>query len=338
MGLIPFTCIPKQNDLHHFVRVVFPDGRIETLSRSCSVHEILHGNPDYFVCGSSAQTLTSRMGTHEQLEKGFTYFVCCQPNAPPFLEFPAKGPGPRAALATGWKMSPRFFGNGMQAKENRSSPTHHSNSKVFDFHSAAIQVEGMKVGLLHQQRLHHLATPKHLRLVFFRECLQSLRLPRTISEILQPPLPSDESPPASPSPDETELVNALLQSAARSELGVQVAKRQEISLRRSRKRRKAPWKPWLQSIPETSTVVEFLLPVPPQQPQPEPESKRFSPPRATRNISPPRQRGPPRNISPPRQVHVTPQLPRTSSLPRQQPQPQLQPQRQRQPNKALYMA
>lgn len=327
MGLTTFACIPKQNDLHHFVRVVYPGGRIENLNRSCSVYELLRGNPDYFVCGCTANTITSRMGTHEHLEKGFTYFVIAQPNAKPIPDFHAKKTGQRS-IGAGWRIPPRFARNGMQGREIRSS-VHQRNAKVFDFHSAAIQVEGMPGGL------HPIAPPKHLRLVFFRQCLQSLRLPVSFGEASSPsgdsssPSPTPES---SPSKEDVDLVNTLLKSEARSELGLYVSKRQEVFVRRSRRRRsRGLWKPVLQSISETTPVVEFLPPAPPQ-PTPEPESKRFSPPRPAKIISPPRQRASPRNISPPRQVHVKSTLARSASAPRQR--------HQRKPSnqRALYMA
>lgn len=319
MVLTPFACIPKQNDLHHFVRVVYPDGRIESLSRSCSVYELLQGNPDYYVCGSTAHTITSRMGLHEQLEKGFTYFVCAEPNAQPFLEFRGKG----KHRGAGWKISPRLSRPGVIHGREMRSPTHGSSQsrKVFDFHSATMQVEGMRAA--EAARAHHdLALdgpPKLLRqLVFLRHCLQVLRLPRNFDD----PSSSDESLP-SPSPDmkEVDLINSLLNSAARCELGLYVSRRQESYLRKARKRRKTVWKPVLQSISEMTPVVEFLPPAPQQQGPDAVLSKRFSPPPPTTNISPPQQqqqqapRAPPRNISPPRRVQFS-ALPRSSSAPR----------------------
>lgn len=338
MGLTPFACITEQD----CVRVVYPDGHIEERSRSCSVHELLRGNPDYFVCGSSPYTITNRMASHEQLEKGFTYFVGAAPNAQPFMES-----HPKRTHRGASRMLPRFSRHGVPAREMRS-PTHQSR-RVFDVHSAKLQLEGMKTASgagLQKSPHHHLILdrpPRHLKLVFFRHCLQALRLPRHYSDLSEPSsLSSDDESMSSSSSamKDVEIVNSLLKSAARSELGMYVSRRQEFYLRRARRRRKTMWKPVLQSISEMSPVVDFNIPEPQQAPE-SAMSKRFSPPRPspprpTKNISPPRQparkRSPPKYISPPRQqVGGAPQ--KYISPPRQIPQ-RRKPSNQR----SLYMA
>lgn len=342
MGLTPFTCITEQD----FVRVVYPDGRVENRNRSCSVYELLCGNPDYFVCGSTPFTITNRMASHEQLEKGFTYFVGAAPNAQPFMESHLKRTHRGAS-----RMLPRFSRHGVQGREMRS-PTSQSR-RVFDVHSAKMQLEGMKSagGMGLQQRAHHHLVldrpPKHLKLVFFKHCLQALRLPRNYSDLAVPSsLSSDDESIPPPSPvnmKDVEIVNSLLKSAARSELGIYVSRRQEFYLRRARRRRKATWKPVLQSISEMSPVVDFHTPEPQQAPESS-MSKGFSPPRPMKNISPPR---PVKNISPPRQP-ASSAPPRYVSPPRKQacgpPQryispPRQTPQRRKLRNqRSLYMA
>ncbi|XP_024391676.1 uncharacterized protein [Physcomitrium patens] len=292
MGRIMFSCITPEDDC---VRVVYPDGHVDNLSRTCSVYELLLGNPDYFVCGCTPYTLTNRMAEDEQLEKGFTYFVCASPNAQPFLE-------PKKAYR-GSRILPRFPRHGVQGRELRS-PSHTSNTqsrKVFDLHAATMQLESFKSAGAPRSPHHHLAIdrpPKHLKLVFFRHCLQSLRLPGHYGELLDSSLSPHSDKIPEPAPAMTDEVHAILKSAARSELGIHVSRRQEFYLRRARRRRRTMWKPVLQSISETMPVVEFLAPAASQES--DCLSKRFSPPRP----SPPR---PVKNISPPRYpVNTTP--------------------------------
>jgi hypothetical protein len=265
MGLTPFACIP----LPDCARVVYPDGHVESLTRACSVDEILLGNSEYYVCPDAPYK--NRLASDEQLENGTTYFICAAANAQPFTE---KKPPLR--------ILPRF-----SRRQGRELGSAGSRTKVFDLHSAAMQqLESMD------------RPPKHLlRLVFVRHCLQALRLPRTSLEqlVAEPALDVPAPAPADLPP--------ILKSAARCELGLYVSRRQEFYLRRARRRRKVMWKPVLQSISETSPVVEFHPPV--AQPQSDSScSKKFSPPRPDsavprKNISPPRKQVFANNISPP---------------------------------------
>lgn len=295
MGLTPFACVTLPDS----IRIVYPDGNVDSLSRSCSVSELLHGNPDYYVCGSFPHTPANSLASNEYLEKGLTYFVCASPNAQPFLV-------KKSRLARPARMLPRLSRRGM--REMRS-PTHHS--KVFDVHSAALQ---QQLESLHGER-----APKNLhqlKIVFVRHCLQALRLPRMDPFADEPvPFPDVETqdqacvPEAQPqaqvaSPAPVDVL-PIFRSPARCELGLYVSRRQEFYLRRARRRRKVVWKPVLQSICETAPVVEFRLPGVEEESENHAAAARFSPRAPPRkNISPPRQPvcAPPKNISPPRQA------------------------------------
>lgn len=309
MGLTPFACITLPDS----VRIVYPDGHVDSLSRSCSVYELLLGNPDYYVCGSFPHSLANRMAADDVLQKGLTYFVCATPNAQPFL--------PKKSVSRPSRMLPRLSRRGM--REMRS-PTH--QSKVFDVQSATMQ---QQLDSFRGER-----PPKHLqqlKIVFVRHCLQALRLPRVDPLSDEPaPFANEVVVPATPVD-----VLPVFKSAARSELGLYVSRRQEFYLRRARRRRKVVWKPVLQSISEMEPVVEFHLPV--SQEENESASARLSPsPPPRKNISPPRQpviaAAPPKSISPPRQQ---PSFAKYSAAPPQQQQHQ---QRSRGNNRSLYMA
>lgn len=283
MGLTPFACITIPDS----VRVVYPDGRIDSLSRSLSVYELLLGNPDYYVCAGNRypQSLANRMGADEMLQKGMTYFVCAAtPDAEPFIEFTPTKKTHRILL----RLSRRSM------REIRSPA-----SKVFDVHSATMQQ-------MESIREQGGRPPKHLqlKLVFVRHCLQALRLHRTtqFTDHSSPAISNESVVPAPAVPDVDVL--PIFKSAARSELGLYVSRRQEFYLRRARRRRKVVWKPVLQSISEMAPVVEFISPFAPQD-----EADVGGPPPPRKNISPPRQSVvSSKNISPPRVVkHAAPQ-------------------------------
>ena len=305
MGLTPFACITLPDS----VRVVYPDGHIETLNRTYAVCELLFGNPDYYVCPDKPFNFSNRLAANEELEKGITYFICAAPNAKPFRgpQQPPKKPPHRAS-----RILPRFSRHHrIQARELRS-PMHNSagsRCKVFDFHSATIQqLESIRHNAGDQ--------PPLLATVFIRHCLQALRLPRTSLEelIAEPALSSSlsnaEVPTPAPAMTEGDLL-PILKSAARYELGLYVSRRQEFYLRRARRRRKDIWKPVLQSISEVSPIVEFLPPVAQQEISDPSGSKRFSPPRPDRPV-------PRKNISPPKQRVFVPLAKDTSPPPPQQ--------------------
>lgn len=299
MGLTPFSCIT----LPDCVRVVYPDGHVESLPRSCSVEELLFDNPDYYVCARTPYNAANRLGSAAHLEKGMTYFICASPNAQPFTE-----PPPKKASYRSSRILPRFARHHRTQGRELRSPVHGSaasRTKVFDFHSATMQqLESIR----NSDR-----PPKHLlRLVFIRHCLHALRLPsfsleHLIAEpgALSPSLSNANAPAPAPAMSDTDLL-PILKSAARCELGLYVSRRQEFYLRRARRRRKVMWKPVLQSISEMSAIVEFNPPVA-QQESDSSGSKRFSPPRPDsavprKNISPPRQQvfaTPAKNVSPP---------------------------------------
>nr|PNR42196.1 hypothetical protein PHYPA_017025 [Physcomitrium patens] len=300
MGLTPFSCVTVQG----YVRVVYPDGHVENLSKSCSVHDLLLGNPDYYVCGSTPYTITNRMAAEEVLEYGVTYFVCATPNAQPFLERQPK------VVHRGSKILPRFSKHGVHVRELRS-PTHGSQQsrKVFDYHSVTMQqLESIR----NEGPEPHLAgdrPSKHLKLVFIRHCLRALRLPRISIDLMESPLPNLSGEALSPTATaEDEITQMILKSAARSELGMYVSKRQEFYLRRARRRRKFAWKPVLQSISEMKPVMEFHTPMAYRDSGSPPKNASTPSLPGPKNISPPRQVSvpqrsspPPKNVSPPPQ-------------------------------------
>lgn len=279
MGLTPFSCVTARD----CVRIVYPDGHVENRSRRCSVKDLLLGNTDYYVCGSTPYSITNRMAGNEMLECGFTYFVSATPNAQPFLERKSKKVHRRA------KIFPRLSRHGAQGQDSRSSVLGNPQSrKVFDYDSATMQrLESMR-GEGEEQKVVEDGTPKHLKLVFIRHCLQQLRLHRNSSGVVKSHgnLPEEVSPP--PSVMDDKVMQMILKSSARSELGIYVSRRQEFYLRRARRRRKIAWKPVLQSISEMKPVVEFHAP--------EQQQECEFPPKNT----PPALSAPPKNISPPR--------------------------------------
>lgn len=247
-----------------------------------------------------------------------TYFVCATPHAQPFIEFQPKK---SSSHRTSRRISlPRLSRHRIRGMREMRIPAHGSAlqsrcKKVFDFHSATMQqqLESMRNNIAGDER-----PPKHLqqlKLVFVRHCLQALRLPRTAMEFtdqlaLSSSLSNEEAAPA-PAPPAVQVDDLpIFKSAARSELGLYVSRRQEFYLRRARRRRKVMWKPVLQSISEMAPIVEFHSPALQEETE-SAVSKRFSPPRPDygapppprKNISPPRQ--PVKIISPPRQQQAS---------------------------------
>ncbi len=268
-------------------RVVYPDGHVESLAKSCTVFELLQKHSNHFVCNTSPLILKNRMQPDAKLDPGQTYFLCVIPRAHRSvpasserrIEIPdrrttstisfesSKGENPRTSTPEIVPSRP-----GAVCRQRRNSValgSSHSSRRVFDSNATTMWIASPTV----EQKT--LAKRRLTQLVFFRPCVSVVHLglsnfsskaniklfssprrplnPLNVEcKILNSSNPSKSSYisiPAVRSNVQLESCGKLFNSSYTSNAGAR-------SRCKTRPRSQSSWKPMLQSISEVMVTVD----------------------------------------------------------------------------------
>lgn len=236
MGNITLKCLSDQEP----VIVVYPDGHVEFVKKPCSVFDLLHGNPDYFVCVHPPFILKNRMAADARIQRGRTYFVCATPNGQPCPNTPFKNPAE----------APKWMLNGEWPRSQNTSP---QSRKAFDSTSATLQVDPLRKSEknLHQMFIRESSNTSHraadpppgclIKIPFFKQCLNAIRLSKQCMT----------------SNNHNISTHSEAEKFRVENFGSYGFVSGNSRHRRGRRRRNIVWKPVLQPISEVTVVQEF---------------------------------------------------------------------------------